>query len=274
LGDPSRLRQILVNLLSNAVKFTNHGEVVVRASLRDESEAVATIAFEVSDTGIGIKTEAQERLFTAFTQADGSTTRKYGGTGLGLAICKQLVELMGGEIQVESHPEQGSTFTFAVAFAKVTRAEVTLRSARSDLQGLRLLIVDDHATNRTILEEFAASWQMLATSAESGSHALEALHQAVRVGTPYDLVILDMHMPGMDGLELARRIKATPALAPTRLVLLTSLNQDDEGRAAREIGIVARLTAPFIRSLTHRLALVTMSRAISNSPTSTSSAAC
>ena len=246
LGDSIRLRQILLNLLSNAVKFTDHGEVVVRVSLREETEESATIVFEVRDTGIGISPDVQGRLFTAFTQADGSTTRKYGGTGLGLAICKQLVELMGGEIHLESHYGQGSTFTFVAVFVKVkaTGAEITPPSAREDLQGLRLLIVDDHATNRIILEEFAASWHMVATSAASGVLALEALHEAASLDAPYDLAILDMHMPGMDGLELARTIKAAPALEPTRLVLLTSLNQDDEPRAAREVGIVAWLTKP------------------------------
>ena len=244
LGDPNRLRQILVNLVSNAVKFTDHGEVVVRASLREESDESATVVFEVRDTGIGIKPEVQERLFTAFTQADGSTTRKYGGTGLGLAICKQLVELMGGEIHLESQPGQGSTFTFTALFVKATSARMAPRSMRTDLEGLRLLIVDDHATNRMILEEFAASWQMLATSAESASVALDALQTAAAGGTPYDLAILDMHMPGHGRPGASAHDQGDPALAPTRLVLLTSLNQDDEGRAAREVGIAAWLTKP------------------------------
>ncbi len=244
MGDPNRLRQILLNLLSNAVKFTEHGEVVVRASLREESDESATVVFEVSDTGIGIEPEVQSRLFTAFTQADGSTTRRYGGTGLGLAICKQLTELMGGEIHLQSDVGQGSVFTFTAVFAKTKPADTFQGFARTDLQGLRLLIVDDHATNRIILEEFAASWQMAATSTESGALALEALDRAARRNTRYDLAILDMHMPGMDGLELARRIKADPAYAETRLVLLTSLNQGDEARAAREGGIVAWLTKP------------------------------
>jgi PAS domain S-box-containing protein len=244
MGDPNRLRQILLNLLSNAVKFTEQGEVIVRASLREETDTAATVVFEVSDTGIGVMPEVQSRLFNAFTQADGSTTRKYGGTGLGLAICKQLTELMGGNIHLQSEVGQGSVFTFAAVFAKANQAEITARSMRTDLQGLRLLIVDDHATNRTILQEFAASWHMAATSAESGALALESLERAANLETPYDLAILDMHMPGMDGLELAQRIKGNPAFAATRLVLLTSLNQDDEARAAREVGIVAWLTKP------------------------------
>jgi PAS domain S-box-containing protein len=244
LGDPNRLRQILINLLSNAVKFAEQGEVVVRVSLREESETAATLVFEIRDTGIGIEPEVQKRLFTAFTQADGSTTRKYGGTGLGLAICKQLVELMGGDIHVESTPGEGSTFTFDAIFAKAIRADIPPRPGRTDLQGLRLLIVDDHATNRAILEEFAIAWQMPATSVSSGALALEALSQAVTLGSPYDLAVLDMHMPGMDGLGLARAIKANPAIAETLLVLLTSLNQDDEAHAAREAGIVAWLTKP------------------------------
>jgi two-component system, sensor histidine kinase and response regulator len=244
LGDPNRLRQILVNLVSNAVKFTETGEVVVRANLRHESDEWATIAFEVSDTGIGIGPEVQGRLFHAFTQADGSTTRRYGGTGLGLAICKQLVELMDGSIDLESQPGQGSRFSFTARFAKVMRAEITPRSSRADLFGLHLLIVDDNATNRLILEESAAVWGMVATTAANGELALDALRDAASLGTPYDVAILDMHMPGMDGLELARTIKASPALAPTHLVLLTSLNQEDEARAAREAGIVAWLTKP------------------------------
>jgi PAS domain S-box-containing protein len=244
LGDPNRLRQILINLLSNAVKFAERGEVTVRVSLRKESDESATVVFEIRDSGIGIEPEVQKRLFTAFTQADGSTTRKYGGTGLGLAICKQLVELMGGDIHVESEPGKGSTFTFEAVFVKANRADLPPRYARPDLQGLRLLIVDDHAINRAILEEFALAWQMSATSVESGALALDALNDGVARGLPFDLAILDMHMPGMDGLGLARAIKASPDLAPTLLVLLTSLNQDDEARAAREAGIVAWLTKP------------------------------
>src|SRR5918995_5835032 len=236
-GDPGRLRQILTNLLGNAVKFTDEGEVIVRVELVDEDEETATVRFEVSDTGIGISPEQQRRLFLAFTQADASTTRRYGGTGLGLAISKQLVTLMGGEINVESQPGVGSTFSFAVPFEK--QPEHAARAVTTDLAGRRALVIDDNGANRKILGKQLSSWGVQTTCVADGLQALDRLRAAE---DPYDLAVLHMQMPGMDGMGLARRIKADPDLAPTRLVLLTSMGRRGDGDEARQSGIGAYLT--------------------------------
>ena len=247
-GDPGRLRQVLTNILGNAIKFTEEGEAVVRVKLADEDEESAKVYFEVSDTGIGMSREQQRRLFLAFTQADASTTRHYGGTGLGLAISKQLVNLMGGEINVESQPGVGSTFSFAVPFEKQTSYARSAPSITADLAGRRALIVDDSRANRSILEKQLSSWGVQATSVEGGTRALEELRSAVDGNVPYDLAVLDMQMPGMDGMELARRIKGDPDISPTRLVLLTSLGRRTDGQEAAQVGIEAYLTKPLRQS--------------------------
>jgi two-component system sensor histidine kinase/response regulator len=239
-GDPGRLRQVLTNLLGNSIKFTDQGEVIVRVELVGEDEASATVRFEVSDTGIGISPEQQQRLFLAFTQADASTTRRYGGTGLGLAISNQLVNLMGGEMRVESEPGAGSTFSFTVTFEKQT-ARVA-QAAPADLAGRRALVVDDNQANRTILEKQLSSWGVRTASAADGEQALELLRSAA--GDPYHLAVLDMQMPGMDGIELARRIKAEPGISETRLVLLTSMGGRGDDEGASRAGIEAYLTKP------------------------------
>jgi CheY-like chemotaxis protein len=244
-GDPGRLRQILTNLLGNAVKFTDEGEVIVRVELVDEDEETATVRFEVSDTGIGMSPEQQRRLFLAFTQADASTTRRYGGTGLGLAISKQLVTLMGGEMRVQSEPGGGSIFSFTVTLEKQREYTSPGRNIPVDLIGRRALVVDDNRANRTILEKQLNSWGVRTTAVEGGQEALEELRSA---GEPYDLAVLDMQMPGIDGMELARRIKADPALSPIRLVLLTSMGRRGEGEAASQSGIEAYLTKPVRQS--------------------------
>jgi two-component system, sensor histidine kinase and response regulator len=244
-GDPGRLRQILTNLLGNAIKFTDEGEVIVRVELVDQVKESATVRFEVSDTGIGISPEQQRRLFLAFTQADASTTRRYGGTGLGLAISKQLVTLMGGEMRVESGPGRGSTFSFTVTLEKQREYAGPARNVQVDLAGRRALVVDDNRTNRTILQKQLSSWGVLATVVEGGREALEELRSGRE---PYDLAVLDMQMPGMDGIELARRIKADPALSPIRLVLLTSMGRRGEGEEASQSGIEAYLTKPVRQS--------------------------
>jgi two-component system sensor histidine kinase/response regulator len=253
-GDPGRLRQILTNLLGNAVKFTDSGEVIVRVALVDEDEESATVSFEVSDTGIGISPEQQRRLFLAFTQADASTTRRYGGTGLGLAISKQLVTLMGGEMRVESEPGGGSTFSFTVTLEKQREYTAPARSVQVDLAERRALVVDDNRANRTILEKQLSSWGVKTTAVEGGQEALEELRSA---GEPYDLAVLDMQMPGMDGIELARTIKADPTLSPIRLMLLTSMGRRSEGEEASQSGIEAYLTKPVRQSDLYD-ALVTM----------------
>src|SRR6185437_4136188 len=197
-GDPGRLRQILVNLIGNAIKFTEQGEVVITP-------------------------EQQTKLFQPFTQADSSTTRKYGGTGLGLAICQQLVEMMGGRIGVASKVGEGSVFWLTVRFPLQPAGIQPVATIPAALRGRRILIVDDHATNRRVLEQSLRGKGMMHESAENGHHALECLRNAAGRQTHFDLAILDMQMPGMDGLELARRIKSEPAISATRLVLLTSV---------------------------------------------------
>ncbi|HEX9918316.1 MAG TPA: response regulator, partial [Pyrinomonadaceae bacterium] len=247
-GDPGRLRQVLTNLIGNAVKFTEAGEVIVRAEKQSETEERIVVRFTVSDTGIGISEDVRKNLFQAFTQADGSTTRKYGGTGLGLAISKQLVELMGGHIGVTSEPGKGSTFWFTAAFGKQAPKARAAQPNASSLDKLRVLIVDDNATNRKILSHQLTSWGMIHEEADSGLRALEALRQAAAQGTAFDLAILDLMMPGMDGFELARAIKSDPAIAGARLVLLTSFGQRGDDAAAREIGVAAYLTKPVRQS--------------------------
>jgi two-component system sensor histidine kinase/response regulator len=247
-GDPGRLTQVLTNLLGNAVKFTEAGEVVLRVKLVEESPHTAVVRFEVKDTGIGITEEQQARLFQAFSQADASTTRRYGGTGLGLAISKQLVELMGGEIGVESQLGKGSTFWFTAPLEKSPSATRSTPTRRVDLNGLRVLVVDDNETNRLIVHEQVVSWGMKNGRAEGGQQALQMLRSAADGGEPYDVAIVDMHMPGMDGLELASRIKAEPAIASTQLILLTSSGQRGEAEQARRVGFAAYLTKPVRQS--------------------------
>ena len=249
-GDPFRLRQIFTNLANNAIKFTESGEVILYARLIEESREAAKIRFEVRDTGIGVTPEQQERLFQAFSQADASTTRRYGGTGLGLTICQRLIGLMGGEIGVDSEPglHRGSTFWFTAPL-KRQKGPVSIAPAPlEDLRGLRLLIVDDNATNRKILRHQVTAWGIRNESAESGPRALEMMREAVSRDEPYEIAVLDMQMPDMDGMELARKIKEDPDLTETRLVLLTSLIHRNLREEAVEAGINVHLTKPVRQS--------------------------
>jgi PAS domain S-box-containing protein len=246
LGDPDRLRRIVVNLVGNAIKFTEHGEVVLRTSLEAQSGTDVTLHFSVTDTGIGISTETQERIFEAFAQADSSTTRKYGGTGLGLAISSQLTELMGGRIWVESEEGRGSTFHFTAHFGLLAarRAELTPVKTRN----LPVLIVDDNDTNRQILEEMIANWKMKPVATKNGRDALEALGRAKTRGNPFRLVLLDAHMPEIDGFEVAARIKQSPELRDATVILLTSAAQREDLLRAKSVGAAAALAKPVKQS--------------------------
>jgi two-component system sensor histidine kinase/response regulator len=247
-GDPGRIRQVLANLVSNAVKFTESGEVVIEVGVVCDSADAATIRFQIRDTGIGIPAHLQAHLFNAFTQADGSTTRRYGGTGLGLAICRQLVTLMGGEIGCDSVPGRGSTFWFTLPLGRPTGAESALAPEPVLLEAVRVLIVDDNETNRDILQHQLTAWGMRYESAASGPEALACLARAVAVGDSHQVVILDMQMPDMDGLAVARAIKADPKIRDTRIIVLTSLGYHPAETEFRRLGISAHLTKPVKQS--------------------------
>jgi len=244
LGDAGRLRQVLLNVLGNAVKFTDTGEVVLHVDVETMSPSRVTLRFAVTDTGIGIPAEKQRQIFQAFTQADSSTTRRFGGTGLGLAIALRLVELMNGRMWVESEVGRGSAFFFTSTFDRPQTAarEPILDKVRA-LDGLRVLVVDDNATNRRILQEMLASWQMRPTTVEDAESALDALRTAVSGEKPFDVIISDRQMPMVDGFMLARRVRRERTLARTPIVMLMSAG--DAGEAARRgVGIDAYLTKP------------------------------
>ena len=299
-GDPGRLRQILTNLIGNAIKFTERGEVVVKVreasetrealsvkrlpagaqageacesgdEIRDASDEIRTtngerrhgevlLHFSVQDTGIGISEEQCAKLFQPFTQADGSTTRKYGGAGLGLAICKQLAELMQGQIGVESIPGQGSTFWFTARLATRPNGTQPQPAPVPDLRDRRIVIVDDNPTDRKILERQLSAMGMVFSIAENGPQALDQLRAAAQLGKPFDLAILDVQMPVINGLESARIIKADPAIASVRLILLTSLGRRGDAKAAQEAGIAAYLTKPVSQSQLHECLSLVMGR--------------
>jgi PAS domain S-box-containing protein len=248
-GDPVRLRQILTNLVSNAVKFTERGEVLVRVRKRTEDDHTVRVRCEVTDTGIGISPEAMARIFTEFTQADGSTTRRYGGTGLGLTISKQLVQLMGGDIGAESSPGQGSTFWFELPFEKCTTASPPTDSRVTEsLRGLRVLLVDDSRNPREILHQHFQLWGIQADDAESSAEALTKLQAAAHARDLYPLVLIDSEMTDMDGLTLAQTIKNDPELAPTRIVMLTTLINRLNTALMQATGISACLVKPVRQS--------------------------
>jgi len=247
VGDASRLRQVLLNLVGNAIKFTEAGEVVVRVEVAGEptAEGEAGLRFAVTDTGIGIPPEKQETIFRAFEQEDTSTTRKYGGTGLGLTIANRLVALMGGTIAVESQPGRGSTFAFTARFGQQEhRPEPIAPGPPVLLQDLRVLIVDDNATNRRILEEWLRGWQMEPAAVGEGLAALDALWHGAASGRPYALVLLDSRLPDTDGLTLAAMIRERAELSTTRIMLLTSSDLPRDLARFRELRIDARLKKP------------------------------
>ncbi len=264
-GDPGRLRQILINLLGNAVKFTASGEVALRARLAKDSGGAAEVRFEIRDTGIGMSAEAASRLFRPFAQADSSTNRRFGGTGLGLAISRQLAGLMGGGIGVDSEPERGSTFWFTVRLERAAGGE-RLPEPRQDLRGLRLLVVDDNDTNRKILMALAAAWGMEALEAAGGPQALERLHAATREERPFDVAVLDMQMPGMDGLSLARAVRSERRHAGLRLVMLTSIGLRGQAEESRRVGFAGYLTKPVRPSQLYDCLATVMSQEWRESP--------
>jgi PAS domain S-box-containing protein len=253
VGDPLRLRQVIVNLLSNAVKFTDHGEIILSVEMAraDTGPGTASIQFSVADTGVGIAHDKTDSIFDAFTQADSSTTRKYGGTGLGLTIVKRLVEMYGGAIAVESEVGKGSTFSFTAEF-KTRPAPVTvaLDAASMDLTGMRILVVDDTAVNRLILDAALTSWGVMVTCVSSGQAALDEIDWAAAGGDPYRAILLDCRMPGMDGIEVARQIRHR-GLASHDHPIILMLTSDDLGATmarARKAGVEIFMVKPIKRA--------------------------
>jgi signal transduction histidine kinase/CheY-like chemotaxis protein/HPt (histidine-containing phosphotransfer) domain-containing protein len=248
IGDPGRLRQIIVNLVGNAIKFTEHGEVVMNIDTEFQNNDEVFLHFAVTDTGIGIPSEKQKVIFDAFAQADGSTTRKYGGSGLGLAITSLLVEAMGGRIWIESEVGNGSTFHFTVPLSLQQNPAKPAAVAPGEMQGLRVLVVDDNATNRRILFETLTHWGMKPTCVEGGRLAVSESQRATRAGEPYALTLLDGCMPEMDGFEVAQELKDSPELTNTTIMMLTSSGQRGEAARCREMGVAAYLTKPITQS--------------------------
>ncbi|MBN1846919.1 MAG: response regulator, partial [Sedimentisphaerales bacterium] len=243
IGDIVRIRQILMNYVTNAIKFTHEGHVMVNIECRARTEDQATLYFSVEDTGIGIPENKIEVVFDKFTQADSSTTREYGGTGLGLAISKQLVELMGGQIGVESQLGCGSTFWFVLTLS-IDRQAKARPPIKSSLKGTRILIIDDYEINRRVLTEQVTSWEIPNVACASGAEALEQLHKAKEADNPFHIAIVDYHMPDMDGKELAARIKSDPQLQNTVLVMLSSVGRMGEATEMHKSGFAAYLVKP------------------------------
>ena len=247
-GDPGRLRQVLMNLVSNALKFTQKGQVSIEVRVEKESKTDVALRFEVQDSGVGITADAQERLFKPFSQADSSTTRKFGGTGLGLAISRQIVRLMGGEIGVRSTVGSGSTFWFTAVFTKQADACPKEICTPKDIKGMRVLVVDDNEVNRRIVHYHVVSWGLRNGCAESGPEALQILQREADEGEPYDLVVLDMQMPDMDGMMLAKEIHSDPNIAGVRMLMLTSLGSQFSQESLQEVGISRCLVKPVRQS--------------------------
>lgn len=246
-GDPGRIRQVLLNLAGNAVKFTSKGQVLLIAKLKSENSNGVVVGFEVKDTGIGMRPEVCEKLFQPFTQADSSTTRKYGGTGLGLSISKQLIEIMGGKIGVESTPGSGSLFWFDICF-QLSKKQPPKAEKQVDISDLHILVVDDSLLVREIVSTYIKSWGMKVECASGGKEALEMLSAAAKEGLPYDLVIVDLVMPEMDGFELAQEIQKDKLIADLKLILLTANSGYEKGEMAREKGFSAYLVQPVKQS--------------------------
>jgi CheY-like chemotaxis protein len=247
IGDPGRLRQVLVNLVGNAIKFTGSGEIEVSVRAEAPSSGGTILRFSVRDTGIGIPVDKQHRIFDSFSQADSSTTRKYGGTGLGLSISSRLVSLMGGNIWVESESGKGSTFHFTAPVGHGVAALPSESLDASELAGVPVLVVDDNAANRRILEDSAIRWKMLPTVVEGAAAAMQVLQQAQASGAQLPLVLTDAHMPDIDGFVLVERIRQDPLLSNLRIVILTSSGELGDAARCRKLGVAAYLNKPFDR---------------------------
>jgi signal transduction histidine kinase/DNA-binding response OmpR family regulator len=246
-GDEGRLRQILLNLVGNALKFTDQGSVVVYAMAEGEEGSGVRIRFSVKDTGIGVSAEAQAALFEPFQQADGSTTRRFGGTGLGLAISRSLVDMMGGAIGMVSTPGQGSTFWFTVTLPRGTAGRDGNEPFRT-LRGARALVIDDDPAVREVFTRYLQSWGMRGDSAENGFNAKETLVHAAERGEPYDVAIVDLRMPNMDGMDFARAVRGDARIAATPLILVTAYDEKEQKAVAREAGFAEYLVKPIRQS--------------------------
>ncbi|MFN3533362.1 MAG: response regulator [Candidatus Brocadia sp.] len=243
-GDPGRLRQVLINLSNNAIKFTKDGEVAVSVTLAKETNSHVTLRFTVRDTGIGIPADRMNRLFQSFSQVDSSTTRLYGGTGLGLAISKQLVEMMDGQIGVESEEGKGSTFWFTVILEKQPSVQQRLQYEPGVIENMRVLVVDDNHTNRRIFRAYLESWRCRVEEASSAGEAMEKLREATNEGNPFQIALLDRCMPEVDGESLCREIKADPQLKDLILVILTSVGMRGDAEYFKRLGFAAYLLKP------------------------------
>ena len=261
-GDPGRLRQVLGNLVANAIKFTDHGEVLVRVQGEPAAGDGVTLRFAVTDSGVGIAPEKQKILFQPFSQADSSMNRQYGGTGLGLAICSRLVKLMGGTIGVTSEPGRGSTFEFAVTLAQAQgAAEQAGAVAIAELTQVPALVVDDNATNRRVLLEMMRNWKMDVVCVSGGGEALQEIDARKASGRGFRVLIIDAHMPEMDGFELAERIKADPENADTVIMMLTSSGLRGDAARCRQLGIAAYLLKPIEEKELRKAVAAVMGRA-------------
>ena len=244
VGDPGRLRQVIVNLVGNAIKFTQRGEVVLNASVVSSTDDRVQLRVSVRDTGIGVPPELHRTIFAAFAQADSSTTRRYGGTGLGLAISAQLVQMMGGEIGLESEVGRGSTFHFTAEFERAAGVSREPTGDAAAIHGLRVLVIDDNATNRFIIGEMLGSWHMRVDAVAGGAAGLEALAQAHETHHPFAVVVVDGQMPEMDGFEVARRIRSDRRFDGVRIIMLTSMGRPGDVTRSRKTGVAAYLTKP------------------------------